>query len=256
MRLVFALLTIAAGAHAQLQEIPRLSFEGGNRQRFREIREQTIPSVGRLTVDPGNNGSVTVKGSLRNDISIRSVVMAQARSIDEARAIAGQVRVAASAGLIKASGPDSGWSVSYEISVPQLTDLSMTSFNGGINVSDVRGRIEFDTKNGGVRLTHLAGDVRGQTLNGGIQVELSGRTWEGGHLEARTVNGGVTISMPDNYSAHFQTETAYGAIDSDFPVSIPPQGAFRRQNLDFNLGSGGPVIHVSTSNGGIKLRRI
>ena len=137
-----------------------------------------------------------------------------------------------------------------------MTDLSMTSFNGGINLSDVRGRIEFEAKNGGVRLTRVAGDVSGQTQNGGIQVELTGTTGEGGKLEARTTNGGVTIAMPENYSAHVQTETVNGAIHSDFPISVTVQGRIRPQNLDFNVGSGGPLIHVSTTNGGVKLRRI
>jgi DUF4097 and DUF4098 domain-containing protein YvlB len=230
------------------------------RQRFCEVREQTIPGVGRLTVDPGKNGGVTVKGWLRNDVSIRSRVETWARSVDDARALAGLVRMDASAGQIRASGPDSQrdswWSVSYEIFVPQTTDLSMMSFNGGINLSDVRGRIEFDAKNGGVRLTRVAGDVTGHTLNGGIQVELTGKTWEGGKLEASTTNGGVTIAMPENYSAHIQTETVNGAIDSDFPISVTVQGRTRPGNLDFSVGSGGPLVHVSTTNGAVKLRKV
>jgi hypothetical protein len=266
MKLVFALLILAAGACAQLRDnrTPQMSCDsgnyGGDRQRFCEIREQTIPGVGRLGVDPGKNGGVTVKGWLRNDVSIRSRVETWAPSAGEAGALAGLVRVDASAGQIKASGPDSqrdsSWSVSYEIFVPQRTDLSMMSLNGGISVSDVRGRIEFDAKNGGVRLTRVAGDVNGETRNGGIQVELTGRTWEGGQLEARTTNGGVTISVPENYSAHIQTETVNGAISSDFPVPITVQGRIRPRNLDFNVGSGGPLIHVTTKNGGVKLQRI
>ena len=266
MKPVFALLILAGGACAQLRDnrTPELSCNSnnydGDRQRFCELREQTVAGVGRLTVDPGKNGGVTVKGWLRNDVSIRSRVEAWAPSADAARALAGLVRVDASAGQIKASGPDSqqdsSWSVSYEIFVPQMTDLSMMSFNGGINLSDVRGRIEFEAKNGGVRLTRVAGDVKGQTLNGGIQVELTGRTWEGGQLDARTTNGGVTISMPENYSARIQTETVNGAIDSDFPVSATVQGRVRPRNLDFNVGSGGPLIHVTTTNGGVKLRRL
>ena len=266
MKLVFALLILAAGAHAQLQDnrTPQMTCDSGNndrdRQRFCEVREQTIPGVSRLTIDPGKNGGVTVKGWLRNDVSIRSRVETWANSVGEATALAGLVRVDTSAGQIKASGPDSQrdswWSVSYEIFVPQSTDLSTMSFNGGINLSDIRGRIEFDAKNGGVRLTRVAGNVAGQTSNGGIQVELTGRTWEGGQLEARTTNGGVTIAMPENYSAHIQTETVNGAIDSDFPISVTVQGRIRPRNLDFNVGSGGPLIHVSTTNGGVKLRRI
>jgi len=266
MKLVFAFLMLAAGAHAQLRDnrTPQMSCDsgnyGGDRQRFCEIREQTAAGVGRLTVDPGKNGGVTVKGWLQNNISIRSRVETWAGSVDDARVLAGLVRVDASAGQVKASGPDpqsgSSWSVSYEIFVPQSTDLSMTSYNGGISLSDVRGRIEFDAKNGGVRLTRVAGDVSGQTVNGGIQVELTGRTWEGGKLDARTTNGGVTISMPENYSAHLQTETVNGVIDSDFPVSVTVQGRIRPQNLDFSVGAGGPLIHLSTKNGAVKLRKI
>jgi hypothetical protein len=270
MKLVFVSLILgmflAGGACAQLRDNRTAQMTcdkgnyGGDRQSFCEVREQTIPGVGRLTVDPGKNGGVTVRGWLRNDVSIRSRVETWAGSVDEARALAGLVRVDASAGQIKASGPDaqrdSSWSVSYEIFVPQMTDLDMTSFNGGISVSDVRGRIAFDAKNGGVRLTRVAGDVSGQTLNGGIQIELTGRTWEGGKLEASTTNGGVTIAMPENYSAHIQTGTVNGAIDSDFPVSVTVRGRIRPQNLDFNVGSGGPLIHLSTTNGGVKLRKI
>ena len=264
--LVFPVVFLAAGAQAQLRDnrTPQLTCDGNNydryRPRFCEVREQTIPSVGRLTVDPGKNGGLTVKGWLRNDISIRSRVETWARSVDEAGTLAGLVRVDASAGQIKASGPDSQrdswWSVSYEIFVPQMTDLNMTAFNGGINLSDVRGHIEFDTQNGGVRLTRVAGDVSGQTLNGGVQVELTGRTWDGGRLEVRTTNGGVTIEMPENYSAHIQTGTVNGGVSSDFPISIAAGSRIETRNLDFILGSGGPLVHVTTTNGGVKLRRI
>jgi len=264
MKSVLAVLALAAGAHAQLRDnrTPQMTCDNSNyrdnRHRFCEIREQTIPAVARLTVDPGKNGGVTVKGWLRNDILIRSRVESSGGSAGEASALAGLVRVDAAAGQIKASGPDSQrdswWSVSYEIFVPQMTDLNTAAFNGGINLSDVRGHIEFETMNGGVHLTRVACEVTGQTQNGGIQVELTGRSWEGGQLEARTTNGGVTIAMPENYSAHIQTGTVNGAIDSDFSFTV--QGRIRPQNLDFNVGSGGPLIHVSTTNGGVRLRKI
>jgi hypothetical protein len=267
MKPVFALLILAGGACAQLRDnrTPQMSCDSGSnydrdRQRFCEVREQTVPGVGRLTVDPGKNGGVTVRGWLRNDVSIRSRVETWAPSVGEAGALAGLVRVDASAGQVKASGPDSqrdsGWSVSYEIFVPQMIDLSMTSFNGGINVSDVRGRIEFDAKNGGVRLTRVAGDVRGQTTNGGVQVELTGSTWEGGQLDARATNGSVTVRMPEKYSAHIQAETVNGVFDADFPLAVNVNGRPRPRTLDFSVGSGGPLIHVSTTNGNMKFQKI
>lgn len=259
-------LALAAAACAQLRDNrdPQLTCDNGNygneRQRFCEVREQTVPGVGRLSIDPVKNGGVTVRGWLRNDVLVRSRVDVWARSDAEARSLAGQVRVDVAAGQVKASGPDSrqdaSWSVSYEIFAPQTTDLNLTTLNGGINIADVRGRMEVEAKNGGVRFTRVGGDVSGKTMNGGIQIELAGNTWDGRQLDARTTNGGVTISLPDNYSAHLQTDTVNGSINSDFAVAAPARGETRARTLDTNLGSGGPLIHVSTTNGGIKLKRI
>jgi hypothetical protein len=234
----------------------------GNRQAHHcDIREQTVPTAGHLNVDTGKNGGVTVKGWLRNDVLVRSRVEAWADTDAAAQALAAQITLDAGGGQVGARGPESavnqgahqGWAVSYEIFVPQISDVKLTAKNGGVTVSDVRGRIEFDTKNGGVHLARIAGDVSGETKNGGVQVELMGGTWEGRQLEVSTKNGGVTLSVPQNYSAHVQTETVHGAINSEFPVTVT--GRIRPRNLDVNLGSGGPLIHVSTVNGGVHLNR-
>ena len=42
-----------------------------------------------------------------------------------------------------------GWAVSFEVSAPRNSNLSLKAHNGGIGVSDVRGQIEFSTMNGG-----------------------------------------------------------------------------------------------------------
>ncbi|MEI9973912.1 MAG: hypothetical protein WDO73_18790 [Ignavibacteriota bacterium] len=56
--------------------------------------------------------------------------------------------------------------MSYEIFVPQNSDLNLKGNNGGMTVSDVRGQIHFDVNNGGVHLKRVAGDVTGATVNG------------------------------------------------------------------------------------------
>jgi DUF4097 and DUF4098 domain-containing protein YvlB len=120
-------------------------------------------------------------------------------------------------------------------------------------ISDVRGQIHFDGNNGGMRLKRVAGDVSG-TVNGGVHVELTGTICDGRQLEVSTRNGGVTIVMPSYYSAHIQAETGGGGIHSDFPVVLGNNARPRR--LDFNLGSGGPLIHISTGNGRVSLKRV
>ena len=164
-------------------------------------------------------------------------------------------------GLIRATGPDNsngfrdeGWSVSLEVFAPWNTDLKMESHNGGITISDVRGRINFQTHNGGVRLARVAGDVSGETHNGGIEAELQGNTWEGRQLELSTYNGGITLSMPASYSASLEAHTARGRVNSDFPINV--RGRVDASDMNFNVGAGGPLIKVSTHNGGIRLKNM
>ncbi len=249
---------------AQLQDNSdkQLSCDNNNsgdrdQARHCEVREQTVAAMGPLTIDAAQNGGVTVKGWLRGDILVRSRVEASADTAPAAANVASQVSVVAAAGQLKATGPESArnssWSVSYEIFVPQNTDLSLKANNGGVNISDVRGQIHFDVNNGGVRLKRVAGDVSGQTVNGGIQVDLAGRIWDGRQLDVRTRNGGVMLGVPSAYSAHIQAETGNGSIQSDFAEVMG--GERRPKKLDANLGSGGPLIHVTTVNGGLSLKR-
>lgn len=233
---------------------------GGNdrdRARHCEIREQSLPSIGRLNIDAKPNGGVTVKGWLGGDVLVRARVEASAESEGAAAIITSRVLIDSAGGQVRATGPEqtdnSSWSVSYEIFVPQVTDLALKTTNGGLTVSDVRGQIHFDSVNGGVHLKRVAGEVTGATVNGGIDVELNGTTADWRQMELSTHNGGVTVAVPSNYSARIQAETGMGRIQSDFP--LPPNVDGKARRLDFAVGSGGPPIHITTGNGGIRLKR-
>jgi hypothetical protein len=224
-----------------------------------EMREQTVPGIGRLNVDANRNGGVTVKGWLRNEVLVRSRVDASTENEGAAANLVSRVSIDSNGGQVRATGPESGennnswWSVSYEIFVPQNTDLTVTARNGGINIADVRGQIRFEGRNGGVHLKRLAGNVIGSTVNGGVEAELTGTIWDGRQLEVTTRNGGVTVTMPSSYSARIQAESERGGFQSDFPVTL--QGNVRPRRLDFNVGSGGPLIHVTTTNGRVSFTR-
>lgn len=195
---------------------------GDDREGACEVREYTVPATGAtLTVNAAPNGGITVQGAARRDILVRARVEATARTKEEARAILTRVQVSATADHVSSEGPRlrdrESWHVSYRIAAPTATPLSLKSTNGGINISDVDSKVEFDTVNGGVKLARMAGDVEGRTSNGGVDVELDGATWSGSGLDVRTQNGGVRLSIPDGYSAHLETGTVNGNIQIDFP---------------------------------------
>jgi DUF4097 and DUF4098 domain-containing protein YvlB len=243
---------------------PRLSCDDSRSHNRRlvshcEMKEQTLPApMGAIHINPGQNGGVTVRGWDRADVLMRSRIDTSAPSDAEARQIASQIRLSSGSGQIQADGPDNdrdhNWSVSYEIFAPHNSDIDATAHNGGIHLSDLRGKIQFRAVNGGVTLQHLAGDVQGRTANGGLTVELTGDHWDGAGMNVETTNGGVKLGVPANYSAHVETSTVNGGMNVDFPVTM--QGRFSDHELSFNLGAGGAPIRVVTTNGGVRIRHI
>lgn len=213
-------------------------------------------SMGAIQINPGQNGGVSVKGWSRSDMLVRAKIETAAPSDGEARGMVGQIRFASGSGHLAAEGPsgdeDHYWSVSYEIFMPHQTDFNATTHNGGVHIQDVKGAITFKTTNGGVNLARLAGNVNGHTTNGGVTVELMGDRWDGNGLEVETTNGGVHMKVPSAYSAHVETSTVNGGIQVDFPIMV--QGKLTKE-LSFDIGSGGPTIHVTTTNGGVKIQK-
>jgi hypothetical protein len=238
-----------------LEQCQRDRGWGDGREQYCDVRERTIPVRADLRVDGRDNGGIEVIGWDRNEILVRSKIQARAGSESDAKALADQIRIEV-ADEIRADGPStrwrSGWSVSYEIYAPRRTNLDLAANNGGISIADIEGRIEFGTTNGGVSLTGVAGDVRGSTTNGGVDVELTGDTWRGTGLDVRTTNGGIEVAIPEQYSARLETGTVNGGMNFGFPVTV--QGRLDRR-LTTQLGNGGPLVRITTTNGGVTLRR-
>ncbi len=229
--------------------------EGGDDryERHCEIREMSLPA-GRIEVDAAPNGGIEVRGEKRADIQVRAKVVAQADTMEEARALAAEVRIE-TAGVMRATGPSvrrprSYW-VSYELVVPEASELRLETMNGGIALRDVKGNVDFRTVNGGVTIDSAAGSLRGRTTNGGVEVSLRGASWEGEGLDVETTNGGVRVTVPSDYSARLVTGTVNGGMQVDFPVTV--QGRIDRR-LDVTLGRGGPTVRAVTTNGGVVIR--
>jgi hypothetical protein len=234
-------------------------WRGGNDnyEQHCEVRESQLPA-GALNVDAGQNGGIVVEAWDGNNIRVRAVVQGSARDAARAREIAGQVQVQSGNGRVYATGPTldgrESWSVSYRINVPRKNDLDLRASNGGITIVGVSGNMRFDTTNGGVKLEDIGGRVNGETRNGGLNVTLSGDRWDGDGLDVQTSNGGVTLSLPENFNAELETRTVNGALRIDFPVTLQGELTLNR-SLNTTLGSGGPLVRVRTTNGGVRISK-
>lgn len=228
--------------------------------RYCEVRESTMSGVNPIDVDAGQNGGIRLHGWDRPDVLVRAKIQTYADTDADARALAGAVRVETSGTTVRAEGPnrsrgsdrDEHWSVSFDIQVPRTAMVTLHTVNGGISIEDFRGTAKFRASNGGVSLTNVGGDISGQTTNGGLKVDLDGDRWDGAGLDVETHNGGVRLTVPDNYSAVLDTGTVNGHVSVDFPITV--QGRMNN-HITTTLGSGGAKIHASTTNGGVTIRR-
>ena len=219
-----------------------------------QLRRATLTLNGNPLSVSSTNGSIHVIGQDRSDVELEASVNVWASSNREADRLLRSIQVHTANGDIYDRGPHffffSGYSVNYRLLVPRGITGHFSNTNGGIALDHLNGKVRFGNTNGGVTLRSMNGDVQGHSVNGGIQITLAGDTWQGAGLRADTTNGGIDLRVPDQYSAHVDAGTVNGGISASFPVNV--QGNVRN-HLDANLGNGGPTIHLQTVNGGISI---
>jgi len=233
--------------------------ESRRRIPYCEIRDSGYRQAagGLLTAEPNMNGGVSIRGWDRDSVHVQARIRAQARTEDQARAIAEQVRIITSGGTVRATGPssdrDEGWHVSFVIFVPRRTDLRAETQNGPIGLSSVEGNIDVRAVNGPISLRDLAGDVRARAQNGPISVTLGGNRWKGAGLDAETQNGPMVLYVPEGYNAQLETGTTNGPMSIGFPITV--MGRALEKRITTTLGDGGPTIRARTQNGPLTIRR-
>ena len=238
------------------------NWSSNDKVSVRDLREMTVTPSGKIAVDAGRNGGVTVRGEDRSDVLVRACVQAWGNSEDAAKANVANIKIN-TAGKIKAesSSGDENWSVSYDIRVPRNTDVDLSAHNGGISITSVDGSLDFETTNGGVFLSDVAGEVKGRTTNGGVFVKLSGNTWKGNGLDVTTSNGGVNLELPGTYAARVEAGTVNGGFKSTVPalnvttedIRGEEYGRRRQTRISTTINGGGPTIRVMTTNGGVRI---
>lgn len=257
------LLAIAFPASAATSGWPSASddctashFHVNDLASYAELKEQRLSAASTDSIDPGVNGSIRVHGWNQNDVLVKACVQTAADTESEARALFSQVTIARGPGEIEPDGPSTDqhhyWGVSYEIWLPNKSNLDLRAHNGSIHVEAVNGEIHFRTVNGSVHLADVGGDVNGSTVNGSLDIDLDGNAWNGTGLRAETTNGSVKLNLPEHYSAQLEASTVNGHVRVDFPVTVSGEIG---KTMSFQLGSGGPAIRATTVNGSVRISR-
>ena len=141
--------------------------------------------------------------------------------------------------------------VEFTVSVPAGVKFEGRTVNGSVAADGLIADAEVTSVNGDVTLA-TRGTGSAETVNGDVRLTMGTSSWTG-DLEAKTVNGSVTVEMPTPANLDVRANTLNGDISSDFPMTI--QGKMSPRSMRGTIGNGGPRLELSTVNGPIELKK-
>ncbi|NKB71268.1 MAG: hypothetical protein GKR89_29700 [Candidatus Latescibacteria bacterium] len=162
--------------------------------------------------------------------------------------------------------------VAYDIECPARLDLSLHSLNGKVEMDGVGGRVEAVSANGDIELAGGKGRIQARTKNGRVRARVDELAEEGvfssangkvevvigagdAPLEAKTLNGSVDLTLPEDFNGRVEAQTTNGRAVSDFPILV--SGKVRKNRLEGPIGQGGDnLVKLRTLNGNISLKKL
>lgn len=147
------------------------------------------------------------------------------------------------------SSRDNDVQVTFDVQVPAGSDFAGRTIGGTVRAEGLDEDVFANTMAGDIDIS-TSGMAAATTITGNIDASIGLANWAR-DLRFSSMHGNVTVRIPSDTNARVSA-FAWGSIATDFPLRITRQGSFR-QMLGV-LGSGGPQLTLSTSNGNIVLR--
>jgi hypothetical protein len=226
-----------------------------------------------MKVEVNEMGSVTELRTVRQDSfhgnrGARYMIRAPRKTIVD--------RVLSSNGSVRVHDMQSAASVHTSNGPVRIENVSggvdAVTSNGSIDLDTVSGRLNLHTSNGRIRAEYITGQCDAETSNGAVtlrfkdapngpthvhtsngSVELELEQSPKDDIHAETSNGSISVELPSGVSAHVNARTS-NSVSSDFDMT---GNVFdhEKHHLEGNIGGGGPLIELTTHNGGIHLRK-
>jgi hypothetical protein len=190
------------------------------------IVAESIAGNTRLDTSGGRITARDIEGNLLADTSGGSI---------DVEAVVGDVNADTSGGNIDVHG----------VSGKVRADTS----GGSIDLSAVDGDINADTSGGSISISEAGGYVRADTSGGSVRVTFAAGNSSGGDLS--TSGGGIVVEVDPGSSLEVDAATSGGRVDLGLPLTV--QGQITSSAVRGTLGSGGALLRLRTSGGGIAL---
>jgi hypothetical protein len=131
-------------------------------------------------------------------------------------------------------------------------NVSAKVANGRIVIHQAKNNTVLETVNGSIYADMLGGSLQASTANGNISAEMLAQDANAANLTA--MNGGITLLLPEEYSASIHATTGSGEVKSDIPLT-ELKGFRKRREFHGAIGSEGANLTMNSLNGNILITR-
>ncbi|XWK52406.1 DUF4097 family beta strand repeat-containing protein [Tunturiibacter empetritectus] len=121
-----------------------------------------------------------------------------------------------------------------------------------MSASEAVGPLTLTAGNRNVTLDRIAGDVTVTNRNGSVDLTSAPPL---GNVTVENRNGSVNLTLPEQAGFAYQLDATNGDIESDFSDIKIPDGGLQKKTVSGTSGKGGPLFHISTSQGDISLKK-
>jgi len=119
-----------------------------------------------------------------------------------------------------------------------------------ISADQALGPVVVTTHNGNVTLDRAAGNIWVTDTNGTIDLTAAPTL---GNITLEDRNGAIQVTLPEHGSFSVQADTRNGSIDTDFDLATHSSDSDK--TLSGSVGAGGPLVHITTTNGDISVHK-
>lgn len=226
-----------------------------------------------------NSGSITIKGTARQDVLIKYSTNEDEDKEDEKtekeknglkRISSGTIdlEVSENNNFVKVESSSWNQQLDLEIEVPSGIDLQVHTYNNGdLHINNIQGELELTNFNGEITAGNVSGSVIATTYNGEIKISFD-KVTEGTPMSFSTFNGDVDLTFPEACKASFKMKTERGEVYSAFDISLVKSEPVQKKEVKAgtykvviddwvrgDINGGGAEISVKNYNGDIYIRK-
>jgi len=265
--------TSASDSPAESCSDMHMRFDGHDSVVQSEERTITKAEAPTLRVQAESNGGLYIEGWDKNVYSATLCKAAEAGP--DADSLLSQIHLSLQDGLLAVTGPSSHkhWGAHILLRAPKAATLDVQVHNGPMTIDNVDGKVRARAENGPMTVTHCSGELDLATQNGPLTLTensgkqnvssengpltltLSGDSWNGAGLEARSTNGPVTLEVPSGYKSGVLLESeGHSPFQCEASVCSEGRKTWDDDHKRIDFGSGPMVVRVSTANGPVSVR--